>query len=223
MTQLNGAKAALVATALIATWSTAEADILTFSVTPTQTIDNFRVYTQQQFVPQAPATNAGTTVLLHQAVTTNLGTLTGGSTFTTSVTTDFVAGDYADASVGLMGTFGTGGVMLGVDHPENPSNFATNYGSSVPEEDITQTQAYGAIVSGDMGLLPRLFPKDSAKDLLLQTGQTKTGQLILFNATTGDGTNIGTYTVSAAQAVPEPGTMAAIGVGVLALLRRRRR
>ncbi len=58
--------------------------------------------------------------------------------------------------------------------------------------------------------------------LVLTAGSTYSIVATSFsNATAGDGT--GTYRIGVAQAVPEPATISALGLGIVAMLRRRKR
>ncbi len=218
MSNSTGSKVASVALALAGTWATAQADVITVDLRPTVDIESFHVFSQQQ------VTNASTTVLQNQALSADFGPVAAGATATATVNVNFEALAYQDARVGLVGSQGTS-LLVGTGTLASGTDFATNYGSTVPEEDITQTQAFNAVGSGDVPTLNRLFPKDDdAKSILLTRADLngKTGNLILFDAATGMGANAGTWGVKV-QAVPEPGTLAALSVGALAALRRRRR
>lgn len=218
MSNSTGSKVASVAFALVGTWATAQADILTVELHPTIDIDHLRVFSQQQ------VTNASTTVLQNQALSADFGMVAAGTTATELVTTNFDAVPYADARVGLVGSSGTS-LLVGTGNLTAGTTFASNYGSTVPEDDITQDQAFNALGSGDATMLSRLFTKDDDNKSILLTRNDlngKTGNLILFDAASGMGTDAGTWTVKV-QAVPEPGTLAALSIGALAVLRRRRR
>lgn len=218
MNSSTGSRVASVAVALAGTWATAQADIITVSLTPTVAVDHLRILSQQQ------VTNESTTVLQNASLSADFGAVAAGATATATVMTNFDAVAYADARVGLVGSAGTG-LLVGTGTLASGTTFASNYGSTVPEEDITQTQAFGAVGSGDGTLLSRLFTKDDdAKSILLTRADLngKTGNLILYDAATGMGASAGTWTVKV-QAVPEPGTLAALGIGAFAALRRRRR
>ena len=88
---------------------------------------------------------------------------------------------------------------------------------------MTQSQALAGIQGGSLSVASALFPDISANALYSASDATApvTGSFYAFGSN-GMATAIGTWSV-APQAAPEPATLAALGAGVLGLMRRRRK
>ena len=208
----NKAKAGAVACALVATWSTAYADDFKVDVRPTVGIDNVQIFTQR--LPGNLISPKDT-----PALTANLGSISAGGTLSTIVSTSYgtspqPGNDFADFSV--VATNGTQGVIVG--GATGNSNF--NYNDSFPG--ISQPSAYTAISNGDLTNVLKLYNqgRQFGNDVFASRDNgIQTGTLYFFDAT-GTQNRIGTYTVTP---VPEPATLAALGLGAAAMLRRRKR
>ena len=207
----NDAKLGAVAVALVSTWSVAKADDFKVVVEPTIGIDNVQIFTQR--FPGALTQPKDT-----PALTSNLGSITSGGSLTTTVSTTYgtspqPGNDFADFSV--VATSGSLGVVVG--GANGNSNF--NYGDSFPA--ISQANAYSAISSGDLNNVVKLYNqgRQFGNDVFASRDNgVQTGTLFFYDAN-GMQNRIGTYTVSP---VPEPASFAALGLGALAMLRRRR-
>lgn len=214
----TGSKVASVAIALVGTWATAQADVVTVSLTPSIALDHLRIFSEQQ------VTNDSTTVLQNQALSADFGAVGAGSTATFSVNTSFEALTNQDARVGLLGTSGQN-LLVGTGNMAAGDTFFNNYGSSVPEDDVAQADAYSAVGTGDLTAPSKMFTKDDDNKSVLITQNDvngKTGNLLVYDAVTGTSVSAGNWTVKV-QAVPEPGTLAALGLGAFAAMRRRKR
>ena len=218
-------KVAAVAVGLLSTWATAHADDFVVSVTPDagQSIDNVELFSA--LTTTSTGTNPGTTTQTNEALTPNLGSASGGNAFSTTVSTSYGTSTTeggvavgADATFGLLAT-SNGLVVLG----GSASTTGTTYNAQYGPTGMSQAQALTGIQSDSLSLASALFPDMSVNALYSASDLTSpvSGSLYAFGAN-GTATAIGTWSVTP-QATPEPATLAALGMGALGLMRRRRK
>ena len=210
----NDAKIGAVALTLAATWATAQADDFNVSIATTSTaLSNVRVYTQR--IPGLPASQTPD----NKALTASLGSIAANGTLNAVVSTSYgtspaAGNDFADFSV--VATNGALGVIVG----GASSNSTFNYADSFPA--ISQSDAFAAISAGSLANVSRLYNqgRNYGNDVFAsRDNSVQTGTRFFFDASCNQN-RIGTYTVSP---VPEPATMAVLGLGAVGLMRRRRR
>ncbi|RYG34497.1 PEP-CTERM sorting domain-containing protein [bacterium] len=224
----SSAKSVAVAAALVGTWSTAQADVITSTLTPTLNVDNVHFFNEaydQTLEGSSPLVDGST------YFSDNLGSIAANGSLVDSNTTEF----YNENTSTFAGGFGTSGssiVASTVGFNQETVNAYLATGSNFEDlyAAITNSQI-GPIVAfaGGQGDINAngfdladlggtyLEPGDSASSSASLYVFTKTGETISY-------LDAGTafYSVSP-EAVPEPASMAALGFGALALIRRRRR
>lgn len=213
--------------ALACTWTTAaQAEDYRLDVVTTQDISNARFYTYQQ-VPSGDL--FGTPSRSEETLSANLGTLVANQSYSFDLSTNYGTSTVTDVPFGptavlnILGTFSDGDIAT--------AGFVA--GSDTPFNNVAPAAAVNGIVSGDLQIIRDLtnearsigtpFPTSTYGVSAFQSGpDSVTADLFRFD-TSGSRSTIGTVTASKASAVPEPATLAALGFGGLALLRRRRK
>ena len=211
----NELKLGTVAVALVSTWTTAHADDFRVTVSPTVNVDNFRLYSER--LPSGGiGTSPDTSVL-----SASFGTLTAGTTAATTLSTSYGTSTAADnsgnyVSLSAVGTTSTAGVVVG------GTNGHTSYNFNDAFLGVNMANVRAAIVSGSLSGVMPLYRAGGQFNYNLEGYQqqtsTVTGTLYSFVGSSVY-TNIGTYTITP---VPEPTTSAAFGLGIAAIVRRRR-
>lgn len=213
--------------ALACTWTTAaHAEDYALDVVTNEDISNARFYTYQA-VPSADL--FGTPSRANDTLSNDLGTLVANQNYTFNLSTNYgtsTTGDFpfgSTATLNILGTFAdgdiaTGGFFAGTDSPFN---------------NVAPVAAVNGIVSGDLAVVRNLTAEIrgggspfATSTFGLAAYQSMAGPITadLFRFdTSGTRTTIGTITARQVTAVPEPATLAALGFGALAMLRRRRK
>jgi hypothetical protein len=209
------AKLGAVAVALISTWTTAQADDFKVTIQSSSDLSNLQIYTDRLPGVVQPKDTP--------TLTANLGSLAAGGTYTTTVSTSYGtsvagsnSGNLADFSV--LATTATAGIVVGGANTTSNVDYNFHFGS----RGLNQGTIRSAIVGNSLTGVRPLFTAGGQFDNRLYASQengTVTGTLFNFDAN-GAQTRIGTYTVAP---VPEPASMAALGLGIAAMLRRRKR
>ena len=226
----SSAKAALVPLVLAATWATAQANDYRVTVTPNAgvTLGDVHVYSAVTTTTGAdetfsPTSNPGTTTQGEMSLA-SLGSVSGGSTVSTVVSTSYgTSTDFStNGSQASFGLLATSGDLAVLGAAASTGSYAGSFGSTGK----TLDQAIAGTRAGDLGLASALYPVNSSNTLFGSNtaGMTTTGSFYRFDAS-GNASLAGTWSVSTqtVQATPEPASMAALGAGALALLRRRRK
>ncbi len=221
--------------ALACTWTTAaQADDFHLDFIADQDVSNVRIYTYRdpaQTFSFAPDDRTDETL------TENLGTMLAGETYTYNISTNYATSGVGDIfggdviNLNLLGTFADGDIATAgnVNNADTPFNF------------VAPANAVSGILSGDLPIIRSLtqYTQPSGNPPLFSTYGTVSAQsyaipntvaLYRFD-TSGTRVNIGSITASRGLGiqrlpgapVPEPATIAALGIGGLALLRRRRK
>lgn len=232
------AKSALVPLVLTATWATAQADAtLTTTVTPTAamgTVDHVRIFSEDYTPSGSPLLGSpGAYIPGSATLSSDFGSIVPASSATGSTTVSYAAGTSAFA--GFVGTIGTDSILLtsstsiptaAASYLSTGTNFSDVFASIVsgnvsPLASLYANQDYSS--SGNNGLQLANFDPGSAST------QTLSGY-ILTRASNGTVTSstqfasVGTLTIAPiTNPTPEPASMAALGVGAVALIRRRRK
>ena len=213
--------------ALACTWTTAaQADDFRLDVVTNQDISNARFYTSQS-VPSGDL--IGTPSRTNDTLTADLGTLTANQPYTFNLSTNYGTSTAADfpfgstAVLNILGTFSDGDIAMG----------GNVTGTDTPFSNVDPAAAVSGILSGDLQVIRNVTAPVTSAGYIVPTSSfgvnafesmsgSSTLDLFRFD-TAGTRTTIGSITASKVTAVPEPATLAAIGMGGLALLRRRRK
>ncbi|RYG49317.1 PEP-CTERM sorting domain-containing protein [bacterium] len=243
---LASPKAVAVAAALVGTWAVADAAPVTVNYDTTIQIDNVRVYSESY----AEGASAEYDIIappgefLGSAVTADQGTIQANAAGSFEIDAAYNSG--SSTYGGIVGT-SSGSIVLGLSSLDAPT--AEAYLEAATTEGYVFDDVYSAILSGDAtrlrslyGLTPTYIPGsgpfpgytdltspngfmladfdgatlDATSDTYNLYSFTRTGDSVTASGTLGSGN-------FAVNAVPEPASMAALGFGALALLRRRRR
>lgn len=216
---IPSAKAALVPLVLAATWATAQADNFIVSVTPTTDLSHLYLFTEKE---TGAATSYSTS---EQAVTSELGPLLAGSTYNTMISTSYgtsvpITGTGVQTDFAFLGTTSTGLLALTTTDSNNTS-YSTKFGAT----GVSLSNALAGATSGDLATASSLYPASSSNSVkgTSDLWSSFSGSLKAYDSL-GNEMSIGTVNVTyTTQPVPEPASMAALGVGALALIRRRRK
>ena len=222
----NPSKLASVVVGLVATWTTAHADTtVTATFTPPAsagTVDHVRIFAES-FTNPFPA--AGTYIAGSAVAGADFGPVTNPLTATGSLNVAYAAG--TSALVGLVGTAGTNKLFFS-SNGFNEANANSYFGSGTHFND-----AFNAIMAGDATSLMSLY-RDSSSGVFLYDFDPGFAGTVNANRsyvlTRGANGSV-TSTLSndaltfgyTPVATPEPAPMAALALGGLALVRRRRR
>ncbi|RYG37475.1 PEP-CTERM sorting domain-containing protein [bacterium] len=236
-------RAIAVASTLVGTWAVANANPVTVDYTTTLQIDNTQVFTesysQGTSAPGDLVPQPGPYVTDSATIAGTYGTLGAASTGAF----DFDITDYNDGTSTYAGIVGTSGDTLVFGLSNVDATLAEAYLESASGEGQVFDDVSAAILSGDAGRLHELYAMtpffgEGISDLRSSNGFNLTNldgfspELGTYSfsfysfsregseVSTTSGIGGGTYTVNA---VPEPASMAALGFGALALLRRRRK
>ena len=213
------AKIGAVAIALVSTWSTAEADDFQVKVMPTVDISNVAIATHK-----IPADLFGSPE--PYTLSASLANLSAGSTYTSLISTSYSTATFFDDGTSIPGNNNQtdfsvvastpgGGVVVG-STGKGTFNFSDQTGGR------NQATIRAGIVANSLDDVKPIFqPNGGFANNLFSSKDDKRLQFGTLYAYDGNGavSTIGTYSVTP---VPEPATFAALGVGALALLRRRR-
>ena len=214
------AKVGAVAVALTATWGTAHADDFQVKVMPMSDISNVAIATHK--IPGDLSSNREPYTL-----SASLANLAAGSTYTTLISTSYSTATFSNDGTSLPGnnnqadfsvvaTTPGGGVVVG----------STGKGTfSFSDQTGGQNQASiraGIVANSLNGVKPIFLNSGGFANNLFSSKDDKRLQFGTLYAYDGNGavSTLGTYSVTP---VPEPATFAALGLGALAMLRRRKR